>query len=149
MEEPGMARREELLASYGADPRRWPQATREKAPPPPDGALREAREIDHVLSLATAPSPPPGAVERLLRHADLPAGRTRSAMVRPPPRRPIGYLSALPLAASLAAGIYLGAQGMLDALLPSAITGEVAIFEDLTDELGGVGEADAYAGEQT
>lgn len=53
--------------------------------------------------------------------------------------------AALPLAASLALGIYLGALGALDVVLPSAITGSVASNEDPQDDLGGVGELDAYA----
>jgi hypothetical protein len=57
------------------------------------------------------------------------------------------YAAALPLAASLALGVYLGARGTLDFMMPSAITGSVAQTEDVPDELGGVGEADAYAEE--
>ncbi len=53
--------------------------------------------------------------------------------------------AALPLAASLALGIYLGALGTLDAVLPSAITGSVALNDDPQDDLGGVGELYAYA----
>ena len=55
--------------------------------------------------------------------------------------------AALPLAASLALGIYLGAKGTLDFMLPTAITGGVALNDDAPDDLGGVGEADAYAEE--
>jgi hypothetical protein len=62
-------------------------------------------------------------------------------------RSPFRYAAALPLAASLALGVYLGAQGTLDFMLPSAITGDVAQYEEEPDELGGVGEADAYAEE--
>jgi hypothetical protein len=62
-------------------------------------------------------------------------------------RGPLRYAAALPLAASLALGVYLGAQGALDFMLPTAITGGVALNDDAPDELGGVGEADAYAEE--
>jgi hypothetical protein len=64
-------------------------------------------------------------------------------------RRPsvFRYAAALPLAASLALGVYLGAKGTLDFMLPSAITGSVALNDDGLDELGGVGEANAYAEE--
>ena len=51
------------------------------------------------------------------------------------------------MAASLALGIYLGAKGSLDFMLPSAITGGVALNDDPPDDLGGVGEADIYAEE--
>ena len=48
-------------------------------------------------------------------------------------------------AASLALGIYLGALGALDVALPTAITGTVALGDELEDDLGGVGELDVYA----
>jgi hypothetical protein len=64
-------------------------------------------------------------------------------------RRPglFRYAAALPLAASLALGVYLGAKGTLDFMLPTAITGSMALNEDVPDDLGGVGEAEAYAEE--
>lgn len=116
---------------------------------PPDAA--EAREIDAVLSLASVPPLPAGAAERLMaRIAQEPQENTVVAFAprRAAPRRsPLRYAAALPLAASLALGIYLGAKGTLDFMLPSAITGGVALIDDAPDDLGGVGEADAYAEE--
>lgn len=117
---------------------------------PPDAA--EAREIDAVLSLASVPSLPEGAAARLMaRLAEVPQ---ENKVVAFPPRRamapvrsPLRYAAALPLAASLALGIYLGAKGSLDFMLPSAITGDVALIDDAPDDLGGVSEADAYAEE--
>jgi hypothetical protein len=44
----------------------------------------------------------------------------------------------------LALGIYLGALGALDAVLPSVVTGSVASNEDAPDDLGGVDELIAY-----
>jgi hypothetical protein len=66
---------------------------------------------------------------------------------RATPRSFMRYAAALPLAASLALGIYLGAQGSLDFMLPTAVTGDMALGDDVTDDLGGVSEADAYAAE--
>jgi hypothetical protein len=115
-------------------------------PLPPEESL----EIDKVLRLASGPSVPAGAMERLMARV---AAEPQAARVITMPRRaavrrsPLRYAAALPLAASLALGIYLGARGTLDFMLPAAITDDVAQYDDEPDELGGVGEADAYAEE--
>ena len=110
----------------------------------------EEREAGTVLRLASAPLLPEGAAGRLMariaaepQEAKIVAVPARGPRARPNPLR---YAAALPLAASLALGVYLGAQGTLDFMMPSAITG-AAQNEDAPDELGGVGEADAYAEE--
>ena len=117
---------------------------------PPDAA--EAREIDAVLSLASVPPLPEGAAGRLM--ARIAAEPQENKVVALAPRReaprmsPWRYAAALPLAASLALGVYLGAKGTLDFMLPSAITGGVALNDDAPDDdLGGDGEADASAEE--
>jgi ferric-dicitrate binding protein FerR (iron transport regulator) len=110
----------------------------------------EAREVDKVLRLASDPAIPVGAMERLMaRFAAEPQDARVIAMPQRAPvrRSPLRYAAALPLAASLALGVYLGARGTLDFMLPSVITGEIAQYEEEPDELGGVGEADAYAEE--
>jgi len=110
----------------------------------------EAREVDKVLRLASDPAIPVGAMERLMaRVAAEPLDARVIAMPQRAPvrRSPLRYAAALPLAASLALGVYLGAQGTLDFMLPSVITDDVAQYEEEPDELGGVGEADAYAEE--
>ena len=49
--------------------------------------------------------------------------------------------------ASLALGVWLGANGKMDFIMPSAITGGVALNDDgEVDDLGGVGDAYAEAG---
>lgn len=113
----------------------------------------QAREFGSVLSLASEPPVPADAVSRLMTRiaaepqdspqADIIAFAPRVAARRPSILR---YAAALPLAASLALGVYLGAYGKLDFMLPAAITG-VALNDDAPDDLGGVGEADAYADE--
>ena len=109
-------------------------------------------ELRRILALATAAEPPAGAVDRLM--ARVAQGGAASSVVhlrpRTAPRRSwFAYAAALPLAASLILGIYLGALGKLDTLLPSAITGDVAlnIDPDSDTDLTGVGEAEAYAEE--
>lgn len=124
--------------------------TRPHQIPDGSGADGEGHDIDAVLSLATHPPLPEGAMARLMARV---AEQPQEVRVIPLPRRashrrsPYRYAAALPLAASLALGVYLGAKGTLDFMLPTAITGSLAINEDVTDELGGVGEADAYAQE--
>ena len=108
-----------------------------------------ASEIGLVLALATVPALPEGAEARLMARiaAEPQDAQIRVLAPRPQARRPaLRFAAALPLAASLALGVYLGAQGTLDFMLPSAITGGVAWNEDgQIDDLGGVGDADAYA----
>jgi len=115
-----------------------------------EGQDREEHEIDRVLGLASRPELPAGAAARLMARIAAEEQESRVVVLpqRPAPRRTIQRLAAaLPLAASLALGIYLGAKGSLDFMLPSAITGGVALNDDAPDDLGGVGEADAYAEE--
>lgn len=140
-------RLEQLMASYGADKARWPVGDRSLAVP--ESRAEEARAIDALLGLASDPALPDGAMGRLMARieqevtADVIQFRPKAS------RRPgfMRYAAALPLAASLALGVYLGAMGSLDAVLPVALTGDVATSDDLPDDLGGVGEADAYAEE--
>lgn len=120
----------------------------------PDPRPAEEQEIDKLLRLASDPALPEGAMARLMaRIAEEPQEAKVVAFPARPPAAPparrslLRYAAALPLAASLALGVYLGAQGTLDFMLPSAITGGVALNDDAPDELGGVGEAVAYAAE--
>jgi hypothetical protein len=119
-----------------------------------NGTAEEHREIAAVLAHASAPPAASGAAARLIaRIADEaqepPPAKVLDFTPRPRAgaRRVLRFAAALPLAASLALGVYLGAKGTLDFMLPTAITGGVAANEELPDELGGVGEADAYAEE--
>jgi hypothetical protein len=132
-----------VLASYGADPARWPVADRAELLPhlaSAGDALDEARLIDGLLDLTGPPQPQSGFEKRLM---------ARIAM-RPPPRArfSLGWQAALPLAASLALGIYLGAMGELDRLFPSAVTGDVAAVDDDDGDVDGVTEATDYSGDQ-
>lgn len=107
-------------------------------------------EVDKLLGLASRPVLPPGAMERLTARVAVEPQTARVIALpqRAPVRRnPLRYAAALPLAASLLLGVYLGAAGSLDFMFPSAITGELVFDDGAPDELGGVGEADAYAEE--
>ncbi len=149
MDERKDSRFEQLLASYGADRSRWPDGEKAMAGLADGAAEREARTVDAMLAFASEPPVPAGAAARLMDRIAAEEGaevilfRPRSRPARPLFR----FAAALPLAASLALGIYLGAQGSLDFMLPSAVTGGVALNDDSYDDLGGVGEADAYAEE--
>lgn len=112
----------------------------------------ETREIERVLGQASQPALPPGAEARLMaRIMNEPQELTVVAFApRPRVRPPVWRLAAaIPLAASLALGIYLGAEGRMDFMLPTAITGGIALNDDGDiDDLGGVGDADSYAQSQ-
>lgn len=144
-------RLEQLLASYGADPARWPAADQTERSNLVSAVGHEASEIDYVLALATTPRLPHGATDRLMQSLGTPAA-AEVIMFRAKPHKHgvlARYAATLPLAASLALGIYLGTQGLLDSFLPSTLTGDVAgiTLDDSIDDLGGVGEADTYAEE--
>lgn len=114
------------------------------------GEAGKDREFAAVLSHASQPEVPTGAMSRLMeRIAIEPQEHTILVSLAQRPRRPVLFrlATALPLAASLALGVYLGASGSLDFLLPSVVTGGVALSDDRPDDLGGIGEADAYAEE--
>jgi hypothetical protein len=149
MEKGKSNRRDELLASFGADRSRGPEAERSAFPDHGGAGEEEARAIDRVLALASEPRLPADAMARLMSRLD----EERPAEIiqfrpRPrPSRQPFFRFASVPLAASLILGIYLGAQGTLDFALPTSLTGTVAQADDVPDDLGGVGEADAYAEE--
>jgi len=128
-----------VLASYGADPARWPAAERAALLPylaEAAEASKDAQQTDRLLDLAPAPS----------FASDLEA-RLMVRIGRPEPSRfDLGWSAALPLAAALALGIYLGAAGALDDVLPSAVTDDIAAVDD--DDNSGVIEAIDYSEDQ-
>lgn len=125
-------------AVYGADPRRWPAAARQwldEAVEGDDGKLakarEEARELDRLLDAASRPRVAAGAAERAIAailsdeaqggdvvHVDFPPRAARAW-------HGIGIAplsSAAALAAALVLGIYFGASGLGDRLIPSTST---------------------------
>ncbi|MFT3989759.1 hypothetical protein [Aestuariivirga sp.] len=130
-------RLEAVLEAYGADPARWPVADRQALIP----LLQEirplaedARRMDQILALATRPMPSADFEDRLMARIEEPS----AAIVPLPGKRTqvpeqgwsLGWIATIPLAASLALGIYFGAHGTLDRLFPSLVTGNVASADD-------------------
>lgn len=111
----------------------------------------EERELRAVLGHASAPALPPGAMGRLSARIVAEPQETRVVAFAPRPRAAPSlwrYVAAVPLAASLALGVWLGANGKMDFAMPRAVTGGVTLNDDgPVDDLGGVG--DAYAEEGT
>jgi hypothetical protein len=100
------------------------------------------QELDLLLATTQAPQLPAGFANRLQAKLQLERPSNVVAFpqkfVAPQQRRRI-WLSAIPLAASLAVGIYLGAVGTL----PDSLSGlEGSLISDATDSLFGVGIED-------
>lgn len=119
----------------------------------PDNNRSEDREVRAVLAHASAPQLPTGAMERLAARIAAEPQDARVIPFAPRPRpapRVWRYAAAVPLAASLALGIWLGANGKMDFMMPRTVTGGVALNDDAgVDDLGGVGDVTAYAEEGT
>ncbi|MEI7598780.1 MAG: hypothetical protein WCJ41_05595 [Aestuariivirga sp.] len=116
-----------------------------------DNNRSEDRETRAVLAHASAPQLPAGAMDRLMARIAEEPQQAKVVHFAPRPRAAPTfwrYAAAVPLAASLALGVWLGANGRMDFMMPSAVTGGVALNDDApVDDLGGVG--DAYAEEGT
>ena len=116
-----------------------------------DNNRSEDREMRTVLAHAAAPQLPAGAMDRLMARIAVEPQDAKVIQFAPRPRvaRPFWrYAAAVPLAASLALGVWLGANGRVDFMMPDAVTGGMALNDDgPVDDLGGVG--DAYAEEGT
>lgn len=100
-------------------------------------------EVEAVLQLASVPALPAGAMERLMARVEATPQAVAGRAAVLPRHRLWRYAAAVPLAASLALGAWLGATGHMDVLLSGAAAGD----EAAVDDLGGVG--DAYAEEAT
>ncbi len=105
------------------------------------------KRLDRVLAAATNPELPAGAMQRLLARLEEDDRVVTLASRKAQPGPVLRWTAALPLAASLALGIYLGAMGALDAFLPETVTGELAAGDEENADLSGVSEAEAYAEE--
>lgn len=125
----GHDRLRQLYAAYGANPARWPEHERwrYRDTPPPElvEEQKDAHLIDRLLARHAVPPTP------VQDHRQLIAG----AAAAPPARRLIRgrrvpllmreWPAALALAASLAIGVWIGAAGIADDLLPSLLAGPV------------------------
>jgi len=105
--------------------------------------------LERLLKRATDPAIPEGAEARLM--TAIQAAEQQSNVVKFQSRPKIQrWAVGLPLAASLALGIYLGSGDTFDAYFPDSITGEAAA--DLSDSVSptGLDDAESYAeGEST
>jgi hypothetical protein len=139
-----MDRLQAVLASYGADPARWPDQDRELAPlltaadPDLTTSLEDARSLDAALAHASRPVAPAAAADRLVARIEAVdeaveeapgnvVAFARHGATRPAAARTglSGRLAvATSLAASLALGIYLGASGQSDWLTPPLLAEE-------------------------
>jgi len=152
-------------AVYGAAARRWPPAARRRLDELGEGGdaelakvRSEARELDRLLDVAASPRVPAGAAERAIEailsgeaqgagsgdvvEVDFAAKAARG-------RHAFGLTalsSAAALAAALVLGIYFGASGLGDRLLPSATSSVTAantdydvvkhVLADLQEDMG-------------
>jgi hypothetical protein len=131
----------QVLEAYGADPARWPEAEREGlcrlfalGDPAIAEAVKGARELDSILAAAPAPTLDAGASrdrfltgmrEKMLQSSlplDLDRHRSGRDAVRAGRRPPWPVFGAL--AASLAAGLFVGAGGMAREFMPALLEGE-------------------------
>jgi len=149
-------------AVYGADPRRWPPAAQRwlnEAGEGGDAELanvrQEARELDRLLDAAVSPGVPAGAAERAI--GAILSGEAQSGDVvsvdfsakTVHARRSFGIAplsSAAALAAALVLGIYFGASGLGDRVIPSTASTTTAantdydvvkhVLADLQEDMG-------------
>ena len=130
----------DVLAAYGADPARWPAGDRNDLSRLIDSSeenFRDARSVDRLLQHASAPELRFGAGDRVIRRVNA----LRAAAHRPVLR----WTAAVPLAASLLLGIYLGGQEDIGSWLPGIEQASTA--DDGDDDLTGVSEAETYVEE--
>lgn len=114
-----------VIAAYGAEPARWPEADRrDLAVLLAEGgaALAEAKALDRLLAAVPKAAPGEDYVSRVMARIEAEAA-TPAPLAR---AIGLGWSAAIPLAAALILGAYLGAAGDLDPLLPAAVTGAEA-----------------------
>lgn len=120
---------EAILAAYGADARRWPEAERAAAEAylaanPTD--LTDARVIDALLDAAPQPAPPSDVLMRRI---------LREAPKRPMPR----YAPALALAACMVIAVLIGYGA--GALAPPSASGADELVAAALDPLSPGGDS--------
>jgi hypothetical protein len=133
----------QVLEAYGADPARWPEAERENlcrllalGDPAIAQAVKAARELDSILAAAPAPALDVGASrdrfltgmrEKVLQSSlPLDLDRYRSGRDAAPRGRRLPWPAFGALAASLAAGLFVGAGGMAHEFIPALLEGEAS-----------------------
>ena len=138
-----------LYAVYGADSRRWPLNTRQLVNESEladdtdlSGVRDEARGLDRLLDAVTRPQARANAavqtITAVLAGSRLAASAENVVALDPQartlrPRSAFGVrkLSSIAaLAASLLLGIYVGAAGFVDDLIPSALAAQGSLLEN-------------------
>ncbi len=131
-----------VLQTYGADPARWPENERPELlrlcasrDPAIEEALKAARELDAILAVAGRPTLDVEASrdrflnrihEELAPSPPLDFGRYRRDKDGVRARRRLPWPALGALAASLAAGLYVGAGGMAHEFIPVLLAGEAS-----------------------
>jgi len=87
-----------------------------------DDEMMSDKDLDVLLSHASTPQLPLGAKTRLLAKMEEQRASPKIMLrsQRESQKSRLGWLAGLPLAASLALGIYLGSAGPLESILPTA-----------------------------
>lgn len=102
-------------------------------------------ELDTLLAAASAPPVPLGAKTRMLARLAADTAGNDAALPPPSPSRSrLGWLAGLPLAASLALGIYLGAAGTASDFVPfgtATATASAAASDSDSDTGSGIDDA--------
>jgi hypothetical protein len=122
-----------------------------------DRDLMTDQELDQLLAHASAPPLADGARTRLLQRLAgegqsaaaahvISLSEARARRVRPQEQPRLGWLAGLPLAASLALGIYLGAGGTFDGYLATSAYDLIA-GNTSDDVLTGIEDMESYAEE--
>ena len=133
----------QVLEAYGADPARWPEAEREdlrrllsSGDPAVAAAVTAARELDAVLTAGSAPALDAGASRdrfmARLREERQPSSPLLDFDRYRGSKAALGVARRLPwpafgaLAASLAAGLYVGAGGLAHEFIPAVLESEAS-----------------------
>ena len=100
-------------------------------------------ELDQLIALASKPALPPGAEDRLMAKLNL-ANIVTFRYETKKAQSAISWIAALPLAASLAFGIWLGVAGIGTDILPESLGGDAFAAADV-DVISGIDEAETLA----
>jgi len=100
--------------------------------------------LDRLLKRATDPAIPEGAEARLMAAIRLAEQQSNVVKLQPRPRFQ-RWAVGIPLAASLALGIYLGAKGTLDNYMPDSIVGDTLADTSDSEPTSGLDDAESYA----
>jgi hypothetical protein len=100
--------------------------------------------LDRLLKRATDPAIPEGAEARLMVAIRVAEQQSNVVKLQPRPRFQ-RWAVGIPLAASLALGIYLGAKGTLDNYMPDNIIGDTLADTSDSEPTSGLDDAESYA----